>query len=117
MPNARANAESDDAEPNAEPDDCSGAKPDTEPNAEPDAEPNVEPDVCTDRLHCVGLGAMVGLQPAVRPRIPEARSRGSHRCAIWRRLPGGERIVSGPNLHPANLRLHTFAVDGLGNLQ
>ena len=42
------------------------AKPDTEPNAEPDAEPNAEPDVCTDRLHCVGLGAMVGLQPAVR---------------------------------------------------
>ena len=42
MPNARANAESDDADPNA------------------------EPDVCTDRLHCFGLGAMVGLQPAVR---------------------------------------------------
>ena len=66
VPNARANAESDDAEPNAEPDDCSGAKPDTEPNAEPDAEPNAEPDVCTDRLQCLGLGAMVGLQPAVR---------------------------------------------------
>ena len=66
MPNPRANAESDDAEPNAEPDDCSGAKPDTEPNAEPYAKPNAEPDVCTDRLHCFGLGAMVGLQPAVR---------------------------------------------------
>ena len=121
MLNPRANAEPDDAEPNAgpnaKPDAELNAKSDTEPNAEPDAEPNVEPDVCTDRLHCVGLGAMVDLQPAVRPRIPEAQSRGSHRCAIWRRLPGGERIVSGPNLHPANLRLHTFAVDGLGNLQ
>ena len=46
MPNPRANAESDDAAPNTE--------------------PNTEPDVCTDRLHCFGLGAMVGLQPAVR---------------------------------------------------
>ena len=102
------------AVPNAKPD----AKPHDKPHDKPYAKPNAEPDVCTDRLHCVGLGAMVGLQPAVRPRIPEAQSRGSHRCAIWRRLPGGERIVPGPKLQRgANLRLHTFAVDGLGNLQ
>ena len=50
MPNTRADNESDDAE----------------PNAKPDAGPNTEPDVCTDRLQCFGLGAMVGLQPAVR---------------------------------------------------
>ena len=77
MPNTRADNESDDAE----------------PNAKPDAEPNTEPDVCTDRMHCFGLGAMVGLQPAVRRRIPETQSRGSHRRPVWRRLPGGERFV------------------------
>ena len=117
MPYTESDTQSD-AEPNAksyaEPD---NAKSDGKSYAKSDAEPNTEPDVCTDQLHCFGVGPMVGLQPAVRRRIPETQSRGSHRGPIWRRLPGGERIVSGPNLHPANLRLHTFAVDGLGNLQ
>ena len=42
------------------------AKPDAKPRYQPYAKPDAKPDVCTDQLHCVGLGAMVGLQPAVR---------------------------------------------------
>ena len=59
MPNTRADNESDDAEPNVKSDAKPNVKPDAKPNGKPDAKP-------TDRLQCFGLGAMVGLQPAVR---------------------------------------------------
>ena len=88
MPNPRTDAESD-----AEPDSESDAEPDVESHAKPDVESHAKPDVCTDQLHCLGVGPMVGLQPAVRRRIPETQSSGSHRRPVWRRLPGGERFV------------------------
>ena len=92
MPYTESDTQSD-AEPNAK----SYAEPDNKSDgktyAKPDAEPNTEPDVCTDQLHCFGVGPMVGLQPAVRRRIPAAQSRGSHRRAVRRRLPGGEHFV------------------------
>ena len=43
MPNPRTDAESD-------------AEPDSESDAEPDVESHAKPDVCTDQLHCFGLG-------------------------------------------------------------
>ena len=55
MPNPRTDAESD-----------------AEPNTKSDAEPDAKPDVCTDQLHCFGLGGLGGLQRGVWGRIPEA---------------------------------------------
>ena len=88
-PNAKSYAEPDNAKSDGKSDDKILHNHDAKPNAEP----NTEPDVCTDQLHCFGVGPMVGLQPAVRRRIPETQSRGSHRRPVWRRLPGGERFV------------------------
>ena len=80
MPNPRTDAESD-------------AEPDSESDAEPDVESHAKPDVCTDQLHCFGLGQLVGLQRGVWRRIRESHAIDSRRITVRRRLPGGESSV------------------------
>ena len=73
--NVKPDAESDtksDAKPHAESDAKSDAEPDGNSDAEPDVESHAKPDVCTDQLHCFGLGGLGGLQRGVWGRIPEA---------------------------------------------